>query len=203
MRGKKRDTIPWPAYNWVWRNGLNEDDIKKFNIGWSNMWNRVIFPCYQTGWLHPSGARARKIIGWVGREVQYTNKERPDGVSKYITKRSESVKWLHYHVPTKSKENVIIVEDCVSAIRVSNAMRWHGLAMLTTHIPSRLLISLKGMNVWVWLDADAMARAISRTHSLRQLGLNVKFISTTKDPKHYDNLEIHKILKAQGGQWNG
>jgi hypothetical protein len=204
MSGKKKDAIPWHAYNWLYANRLSEDDIKRFGIGYSPMYQRVIFPCYQTGWLHPSGAKAKKLIGWIGRHTKH-NKiyMKEQGIPKYLTKRTEGIRWLHYHVPTKSQENVVIVEDCVSAIRVSRAMRWHGLAMLTTHIPSRLLISLKGMNVFVWLDADAMAKAVKRTNSLRTLGLNAKFVSTPADPKEYDNIEIHKILTSQGGRWQG
>jgi hypothetical protein len=202
MRGKRKDNIPWAAYNWLWGNGLNEDDIKKHRIGWSNVFQRVIFPCFATGWMIESNVKARKLIGWIGREVRYKNKkDRPKNVPKYLSKRTEGIKWLHYHVPTKSTENVVLVEDCVSAIRVANAMRWHGLAMLTTHIPTRLLLSLKGMNVWVWLDADAMAQAVKKTQQLKAIGLNAKFVSTPLDPKHYDNLEIHKILSTEGGMY--
>jgi hypothetical protein len=203
MKGKRKDNVPWAAYHWLWGNKLIEDDFKKFNIGWSNIYQRIIFPCYATAYLLPSESRATKLLGWIGREPFYSSKKtRPANIPKYLTKRAEGLKWLHYHVPTKSSENIVLVEDCVSAIRVSNATRWHGLAMLTTHIPARLLISLKNMNVWVWLDADAMSQAVKRTASLRALGLNAKFVHTLRDPKHYDNLAIYKILNSEGGLYN-
>jgi hypothetical protein len=57
------------------------------------------------------------------------------------------------------------------------------------------------MNVWVWLDADAMAQSVKKTQQLKAIGLNAKFVSTPLDPKHYDNLDIHKILNTKGGMW--
>ncbi len=95
-----------------------------------------------------------------------------------------------------TKTCTVIVEDILSAIRVSHHTR--GVSLLGTAItPEKLVrVTSPGSTVIVWMDGDAAGRTARRKliHALTLMGQECKWVETPKDPKEYSNAEIKEIL---------
>jgi hypothetical protein len=190
--------VPWDAYHWLWDSGLDHQDIAQYNIGWSSYYQRVIIPCYDVALMEPSGDEARKLMGWTGREVAYSSKKTraEAGVVKYLTKRAKGLKHVLFKAINPNSNVVVLVEDCLSAMKLRKLGGVNAIALLTTYIPVSLIFELKNCDVFIWLDGDMMAKSIKYVAKFRQLGVPVKFIHTPLDPKEYDQLSIYRFLKG-------
>jgi len=193
--------VPINAWQWLWNGGLEDEDIFKYGIGYSPSYNRVIIPCRTYGFLMPTKVYVHKLLGWIGREVQYKSKaERTlHNCMKYLTKKSEAVKHLMFMAPSTTMR-VILVEDALSAIRINRATGFMVIALLTTYIPKKLMHKLQGHQVTVWLDGDMMAKSIGYVTQMNRLGIKAKYCITPKDPKNYNDVAIRNLLTTTKGR---
>jgi hypothetical protein len=180
--GQLTDGIPFEAQKWLWQYSITEKDMFDFEFGWSPKYKMVILPLYS------SDKRAFK--GWIGRRVL-------DSESKkyHIQKPKGNKDRIYFTVGGGSGAGtkVILVEDCISAIRVNSSLKITTTALLTTSINEALTRKLQGKEVYVWLDADVLAKSVAMVSRLRQFGIEAKHIYTSKDPKCYNSVAIKEI----------
>lgn len=190
-------SIPIAAWQWMWSTGVMDEEILEHGIGWSQAYQRVIIPCQTYGIVLPSNDYTHKLMGWIGREVRYKNKEErvKHGCVKYLTKKSKGIKHLYFIAPS-SHERVVLVEDALSAIRINKATDYMAIALLTTHIPRSLMRCIRHHRVTTWLDGDMMAKSIGYTTQMNTMGINAHYCLTPKDPKEYSDEEIRRHLKC-------
>ena len=96
----------------------------------------------------------------------------------------------------KSNENLVLVEDPISAIAVSRNIDLDVLPLFGCVLPVRFLRYLSLMpkkNLYVWLDNDKKKEGLAMCMSLRHL-FKCHWINTTFDPKSYRMDEVKKIL---------
>lgn len=175
--------IPFEAYSWLWKYGITEQDMLDYGFGWSDKYKMVILPLPSTD--------KRVLRGWIGRNVM-------DNDQKYHIQKPKGSDRLYFSPSTehgKFKEQVILVEDCLSAIKVYKAIKTKVIALLTTSIDEDLILKLKEDDVYIWLDADALAKSVAMVTRLRQLGIKAKHIYTAKDPKCYNVVAIKELWK--------
>jgi hypothetical protein len=190
--------IPMNAWHWCWNAGLEDEDIQRFELGYSPSYDRVIIPCRTYGILTPSGDYVHKLMGWIGREVKYASKEQRKlhHCVKYLTKKSNAIKHLMFVAPSTSTR-VVLVEDALSAIRINRATDFMAIALLTTYIPKKLMMKLQGYQVTIWLDGDMMAKSIGYATQMSRLGIRAKYCCTPEDPKYYNDGEIRDFLDKE------
>ena len=178
--------IPFEAYSWLWKYGITEQDMLDYGFGWSDKHKMVILPLPSTD--------NRVLNGWIGRNVM-------DSDQKYHIQKPKGADRLYFSpacVDTESgnyNEKIILVEDCLSAIKVHKATGTKVIALLTTSVDEDLTLKLKKDDVYIWLDADALAKSVAMVTRFRQLGIKAKHIYTAKDPKCYNVVAINEIWK--------
>lgn len=187
--------VPYEAWHWFWKYSMLSEDIVKYNCGWSNNYKRVIIPLYEYARL--GDELARKLVGWVGREVKYNTKEERNaaGVSKYMTRARKGKR--RYFVAPGEEGTVVITEDCISAMRVNIATGYTATALLNTSVSNDMMSWLRGKIAYLWLDGDMLASSMKQVQRMRGLGLKAKHIHTPKDPKEYNSLAIRATLRGE------
>ena len=195
-------TIPTEAFHWFWGYHINRETLVKYEIGWSDSYQRVIIPCFRTELLLPSEDYCYKLLGWSGREVYcHTKKERQEkGILKYLTKKSSHVKHLFFHAPVRGSDRVVLVEDVISAMKIAEMTGTSAIALLTTYIPPKLIVKLRKKRITIWLDADMKSKAINYVSMYGQRGFNIDRITTELDPKEYCYQELMDHLNPIGGK---
>ena len=164
-------------------------DIDRFNIGWSPQFKRVVFPLYR--YLTGLG---RDLVGWAGKKL--TTEDDPK-VPKWHTVRQRDLKHPRFiAVPIKeikAPKRVVLVEDPISAIRISQ-LGYYSIALLTTYLPYELYSPLNTWDVIVWLDDDAYDKSCKYFASLNSNGVRARTVHTTRDPKELTPEEIQEEL---------
>lgn len=190
--------IPYEAWQWLWDAGLEDSDIRRYEIGYSHAYDRVIIPCRAYGILSPSGSFVHKLMGWIGREVKYKTKQERElhHTVKYLTKKSDEIKHLLFFAPSTSKR-VILVEDALSAIKIQRATGFASIALLTTYVPNHIMHALQGYQVTMWLDGDMMAKSIKYATEFNKLGIKASYCCTPEDPKDYSDMDILDFLDKE------
>ncbi len=173
------DTIlPARVKDWLSNYSLTEHDLKLHHVMWSEHWQRLIFPYIIDG----------KLVAWQGRSFSPTHK------SKWFSQGD--LKNILYVCGNHLNKTVVLVEDIISAIRVSNQQGVCAVPLFASHISTINMLRLAQFydKLVVWLDKDKEKEAIKFTHDINLLGVNSQVIITDKDPKEYTNEEIHKWL---------
>jgi hypothetical protein len=194
MTEEENCPVPYTAWHWFWKYSLTDQDIAKFNCGWSERYNRVIIPLYE--YIYSVGDVARKLVGWVGREIECQSKEerKRRGVVKYLT-RAKKGKRRFFVAP--GEDTVVIVEDAISAMKVNLATGFTTIALLNTFVNNDLMRTLRGKVIYLWLDGDMLANSVQTVQRMRTLGLDAKHIHTPKDPKEYNSLFIRETIREK------
>lgn len=178
------DTEQWPprARAWVFKYGLNGDDIAKYRLGYSELNQRVVLPIYRGGEL--DGYQLRKI-------------EDDDMRPKYMTEAyKKPLFWVSSEV--LSSKPLVIVEDILSGIRVSKIC--NSVALLTATASRDVidwLVSTNASEYVIFLDND------NRTVRKAQLALKnrlevfapTRIVTADKDPKEHTEGELRCLLK--------
>ena len=178
-----RVTREWSSRGrtWVTRYGINEQEISRYSIGYSDYHRRIILPVYRDG----------KLKGYQSRRI-----EEHDDKPKYITRANEKPLFWTCDFTTITKW-LVITEDILSAIKCA---RFHNsLALLTATSTDKIIewIVNQGYNHFViFLDNDnrqVKQAQIALKNRLSMLG-KVKVIHADRDPKEHSNEELKRIL---------
>lgn len=190
--------VPKAATGWLNRYHIDDELIEKYDIQYSPMYDRIIFPIYE--YYIANKRRFNTIIGWCGRCYHPFDKDeravnhRP----KYLTKKDEGHKhdrifWCMFNQESK---HTVVVEDIVSAIRVHEATGLTTLALLTTSFPTNIM-SLFQDTVLVWLDNDAQRIGFQHVRKMNQVGTKAYFMSSQLDPKAHDDIDINNKITGR------
>lgn len=173
------NSLPTEAETWLKNYSLTDIDIIKNNILWSEYYNRIIFPFFDEN---------KNLIAYQGRYLGTENKPKWYSQGKLH-------ELLHILGPKNTLE-CVLVEDIISAIRVSNNSI-ASMPIFGSHISLDILKRLKLIgiySIYIWLDKDKQIEAIKFSKLATSIGLKSRTIITDKDPKAYSNEEIREIL---------
>jgi hypothetical protein len=179
--------VPNHVYSLLWSHSVSGKLFQQYNFGWSGRYQRCIIPIYE----YETDRMKTKLVGWVGRDCSnLTKKERAKKkVPKYILRKSKEYNRIYFHAPAES-DTYVIVEDALSAIKIHDACDVNAIALLTTHIPTTMLLKFKHKKIILWLDEDQLSNMIMTTVKGSSLGMDVSYIHTLRDPKCYNEFAI-------------
>ena len=194
-------TLPPKALVYLYDRYFEPATIGRFGIGWSQQFRRTVFPVYKymtvrdqtskvDGYAHMK--QAKKLVGWTGRKLEDDTSEKP----KWHSVRQRDIKHPRFIAPPEvwdTKKRVVLVEDVISAIRIS-CVGIMSIALMTTYLPYELYNVLRGWDVRVWLDDDAYDKSIGYFSKLNGNGVQAQSIHTKKDPKDLSPEEIEEEL---------
>lgn len=171
--------LPSEAIDWLDKYNINLVDRIKHTILWSPSESRIIFPIF-----NPND----QLLAWQGRYV---------GTGNRIKWRSYgNLKDILHILSPKDSDTLILVEDIISAIRVSlNSVC--SMPLFGSHVSTQTWLRLRQQgykHTIVWLDKDKQLESIKFAKQGRDLGMDVRSVITEKDPKEYSNEEIKNIL---------
>ena len=177
--------IPTTGLGWLYRYYIIDDEIKKYNICYSERYNRLILPVYND----------EGLIYWQGRSLkQPFSKENP----KYLNIRQSGAKNVFFKIrckETKQPETIVIVEDILSAIRVGRT--YNSLALLGSYFPPTILNEFRNYSkILIYLDEDKWKESIkAATRFNRLTGKQFVVKRHHLDPKELCPDELKKFLE--------
>lgn len=177
------ETMPSCAALWLARGGITVDLQRKYEIGYSGHYGRVILPVYSGGTLVYYQARAVHP----DQQPKYINPAVDKGPIRFVAGESNGIK-------------AVVTEDILSALRVGEIAGTQGIALLGTSPSVSDINCLRRYDtIGAWFDPDKAGIKCTRelTKKLGLLGKTVTPIRTDKDPKEYSTREIKEILQCQ------
>lgn len=180
-----RDTTKWPreALAWLIKYGILVKEISDYGIAYSPRYNRVCFPLYMDG----------VYIGWQGRAVN--DVVNPPKYLTFVDSKNPTGNVAVFRQASRTSR-VVIVEDCVSAIKVNRT--YDSIALLGSHVSDDTVIWIADRypEVCIWLDNDKpeVLREQTRLNRLFSVLGKSKLVLTNRDPKCYSDAEIKKYV---------
>jgi DNA primase len=99
-----------------------------------------------------------------------------------------------YHIIGEPSVSILVVEDCVSAIKVSRVAQVMPLWGSQLSYDRIIKLSNRFEELVVWLDRDKANYALRAHLKASLLFDRVRVVITNKDPKEYNETEIRKHL---------
>ena len=163
---------PELVIEWVAKYGLTVVDLIRYKIGWSKKREQLIYQFH--------GADEDLVL-WQARNFR----EGTSHKDRFFTGGSAANVVAAYY-PRQSGSTACIVEDCISAIKCSQA-GVVGIPCLGSAMPEKKLTQISKMykNVFVWLDSDKFKEAQKIGTQLGMLGCRTKVLYSDLDPKEY------------------
>jgi len=185
------DLSEWPpeAFKWVYKAGIQEEEIAKYGLKYLPKDHRVMIPSYsQCGNLVQY--QTRKLFDWDKRPKYLSVKV--DNFVGYDTICSGS------NIKTPNTDTIVIVEDKLSAYKVSRICDC--LCILSSNLNDKAIqyIYSNYSNVKVMLDndnLDIMNKQLQIKKKLEPLvSGSVDIIRLEKDPKDFTTEELRELL---------
>lgn len=163
---------PIKVVEWAKQYHLGPTDLIRNNVFWSPKNEQLFYIFY--------GAD-KEVCLWQARNFRATTTHK----SRFFTSGSTADVIAAYY-PEQTGDSCCIVEDCVSAIRVSQSGR-AGVPCFSASMPSVKLTRLARMyrRIDVWLDNDKFKEAVGLSQKIQTLGYESRVIHTKDDPKCY------------------
>jgi hypothetical protein len=177
----EKDVSKWPVEARVWLiQGKIEGHVAATRgLCYSPRLNRVCIP-----------------VVFAGEYMGYTARRIGDEGPKYLARVKDKEGFL-YVVHKVDNNNIVLVEDIMSCIRLSN-LGYNCVALQGTHLTSRMLnyITSHYDNFSVWLDNDNPQVKMQQAKLKSELSLfgSVRLIKTEVDPKNLNDVEIKDTL---------
>lgn len=171
------------ANDWYLRYGLNASVLISRGVMWSPSREQLIY----TFW--DSQEAPKQLLAYQARTFK-------PGQPKYINRGDFSEILPIYPVEkNKRTKSVVIVEDCLSALKVANIAQ-DAMPCLKSDLNTVRLTRLaeKYDEVVIWLDQDMYHKALAMQDRLQWLGSKVAVIQSTGDPKDHRYSDISKIV---------
>lgn len=159
--------LPYEARQWLNKYELTRLDISRNHVMWSEKYSRIVFPYFNE----------TELLAWQGR---------------YIGEDKTKAKWfsqgkIHEIIHPLQVKNrfAILVEDIVSAIKVSKICG--AIPIFGSSVSTKQILRLKSIvdEVWFWLDPDMRGKSLKLAHISNTLGLTARTIFSDKDPKEH------------------
>lgn len=164
-------TIRPDAVAWLRKYGITDEEIRHNNIGWSESHEYLVFTVFD-----PDG----NLCLWQGRYFGGNPEHH-----KYDTKGNAGDVFHIVGDRYSADSVVVLVEDCVSAIKV--ARDYPAMALFGSEIVARLSrLSRITKNLVIWLDPDKTREAVKAAKKAEPLFETVRVIISDFDPKMHD-----------------
>lgn len=159
--------LPYEARQWLNKYELTRLDISRNHIMWSEKYSRIVFPYFNE----------TELLAWQGR---------------YIGEDKTKAKWFSQgkiheiiHPLQVHQRQAVLVEDIVSAIKVSKICG--AIPIFGSSVSTKQILRLKSIvdEVWFWLDPDMRGKSLKLAHISNTLGLTAHTIFSDKDPKEH------------------
>lgn len=171
--------LPSHAEEWLAKYGITSEEIRRYCMCYDTHRDLLILPTYH----------GDRLISYTGRYFG-SNPHHP----KYISKGDKHT-YMHVFGPKVSAESpIIFVEDFISAIKVGR--QYTTVPLFGTSVPSRWFISvgIVAPCLRFWLDFNASLTALNHANKARQWVQNTGTIISERDPKDYNDKEIHEFV---------
>jgi hypothetical protein len=176
---------PQIAIDWMGEYELDTVDMKNNKCLWSPSNNRLIFPIYDE----------KELVAHVGRYISDT--ARPPTIPKWLS-HGNLKKHLHILNRDGAEEGLVIVEDIISAIKISKvtaSMPVFGCVIGLDRWKVLRTLCDDDLKIHVWLDPDMEVQVMKESLLGQQIGLKAKTVFSGHDPKYYTTDEITQILR--------
>lgn len=176
---------PPVVVEWIKKYDLSPVDLINHNVVWSPKREQLIYRFFGEG---------ENVVLWQARNFRkgtthkgrfFTSGSPKDVIAKYST--------------SESADTAVIVEDCVSAIKVSYA-GVDGVPCFSAAMPKEKLTRLCKLykKIVVWLDEDKLNEARTLASQACMLGAHSKLVYTEFDPKEYPVKDIKEYIQING-----
>jgi signal recognition particle subunit SEC65 len=175
--------LPTEGLAWLYKSEIDETDIAWFGIGYSKKLHRVIIPIYH----------GNELIYYQGRSLA---KEFSVRNPKYMNVWKKGRDDIYHKVTNFQSDAVVVVEDAISSIKVGKVEDTY--AVLSAFIKDELLMHLKDkyQTIWLWLDPNKRKHMNDRRMRFRSIGVDVRVMNSSKDPKEYTLEQIENKLEG-------
>lgn len=178
--------IPAVADQWIKKYDLTLRELYDNRVVWSEYRQLLIFPYFDD---------KGHLWGWQGRYFGNDPKH-PKWTGKGAFK--EQIK-IHGDLTRCKESGIIIVEDIISTIKLSRIYN-------TTCLYGSYIDINKYCNIYniykpskyiIWLDKDKEKESRLFSLQFNKLGIPSEVVSTERDPKEYNTLEIKEIIESK------
>lgn len=175
--------IPEQPLAWLKKYGLTTEEIVRHRFGWSPTYERLIYPVFD---------RTGNLVLWQGRFFNLPLGS--DKKSKYFTCGNLDSVLAIFGDKHSPGLKVVVVEDVVSAIKVSRLC--HSICLFGTSLSTEKMrqIAERYKELVIWLDPDKTKHAAKCTMKARPYFNHVRAIHTNKDPKDFSTKEMEPWL---------
>ena len=172
--------LGWKPLTWLAKYGIVHAEQKNFL--WSEEKQWLIWPLRFDG----------DLFAWQARNL---NGDRPK--PKYIT-RGSMQRRLIVLGDKDASDTVTVVEDVVSALKVSRHTPTLPLFGSDCSLLTLVSLSVRFKNICLWLDMDKGSEAVEIAGRASQLGFkNTHVVFTKRDPKDHSDEEIKAQLQGR------
>jgi len=173
------ESIGAQASLWLRQYDITRQEVVDHDIEWSPYKQMLIFPYYGVD---------KQLLAWQGRDFS------PNPKSKWYSQGDlKSI----LHLVGEPDDTLVIVEDIVSAIKVSR--QYQVLPIFGSYVNAEYLTRLKNYAKMLvfWFDPDAKLKAFKSSQTARMLGFESKVIISAYDPKLHTDMQIKGYLDAR------
>ncbi len=178
------EDIDFVALQWLSSYDITWNEVKEFRLKWSPSRQMLIFPVY--------GIKEQLLV-WQGRsfgpEKLYPKYFSMGNIHDVLTTFDQKL-------TKRPKDGIILVEDMISAIKVSRQYRVMPLFGSNVTRPQLHRMNFLGDTLFFWLDYDKAKESMALALKARQQGFNTGVIITEEDPKDYTDEEINNFVEA-------
>lgn len=179
------DNVPlYPKhYQWLEQYFITREKATELELRFSPSMNRIIFPC-----PFREGAIDYVNAAWM-RSID------PAVMPKWLLAGNKDALFFYRHDYHQPSTALVITEDVISAIRVSEFNDAVALGGTNSSHPRLKYLFRNYSKLLVWLDGDvAGKRGAEKLRHNNKLLHEIKIIRTKQDPKCYSPAEIEEIL---------
>lgn len=201
----------WPAeaFWYLKKYYITEEDIQQCNLFWSEKYQRICFPYYSRYGLNDQdGQKSYMLFCWmrsVNKEVRnkwvFVGQKNVEMYYLQSSTQDEMFMSGHPNTPPVKRHwyrTLVIVEDQISCVRISNHLDCVSLGGTNINNPLLLPLMLMYDEIILWLDGDeAGRRASDRFIKKYKLYRDIKVITTLRDPKCFNKKEMQALLNSQ------
>lgn len=183
--------VPFAALMWIQQYELTKADMIALRAGWSDYWQRLIFPVIVEG----------KFYGWTGR--YFGNEEHKELNEWNGTKKwwiQGKIKDTLQVLPGTNHTELLMVEDLISATKLQKATKLSSCPLFGSSLTGpqkRFILKSKFKSLIFWLDRDKLKESYRMAGEMQRLGFETRVICTDVDPKEVPIEEIKEIVNGK------
>jgi len=166
------------ALEWCGQYDITAKELRKHNIKWSRSLEQLLQ-------VYPNHFDPTKVGCIQARNF------RKNASQRYLNIGDVS-KVLPIYYSTSKYDYIVLVEDAMSAIKVSR--QFDAMPLLGSSLSYEKIMILKHSGhgkIFVWLDHDKYNNALTIAERFKNIGVPTEVICTDLDPKMYDNFQIN------------